>query len=232
MVFPKSLLSYALLSGLVQASPLDVEPAVARRQDGGIPNCNDKSQTYGGSYTDGSGTYVTSDGVTHPYKFPKVRKCWWDYFVVDATEELLPWEKSSGNIYCTGTATCTVQKLNGNEHCQERSESVSAEVGLAIEGFSLGLSVSVTKSESRCVSAQDTSACQWSDGGCHTVWTQGQIIRQKGYRRQRCNWGNGDETQCMADWEQKTPTDYMDYGCGSKCEDTNDCGNTDGKPCA
>ena len=31
---------------------------------------------YTGSHIDSSGFYVKSDSVSHPYKFPKVRKCW------------------------------------------------------------------------------------------------------------------------------------------------------------
>jgi hypothetical protein len=31
---------------------------------------------YTGSNIEESGTYVDSDRVTHPYKFPKIRKCW------------------------------------------------------------------------------------------------------------------------------------------------------------
>ncbi|KAF4471381.1 hypothetical protein FALBO_1702 [Fusarium albosuccineum] len=231
MVSSKALaLSCTLLSALVQASPAP-EPSLSRRQDGGVTSCDDEPQTYGGGYTDGQGTYVASDGVTHPYKFPLVRKCWWDYFIVEASEEVLPWEKSSGDVYCTDTERCVAEEVNSNQHCQERSESISADVGASIEGFTFGLGVTATSSESRCVTAQGSTACQWNDRECHTVWTQQQIIRQKGYRRHRCNWGNGDETECMADWEQITPTDHINYGCGSKCEDTNVCGNTDGTPC-
>lgn len=196
-----------------------------------VANCDDESQEYGGRYTDDSGTYATSDGVSHPYKFPLIRKCWWDYFVVDASVEYLPWQKATGDIYCTDTSACVATKLAGTQNCQSRSESISAEVGLKLEEFSMGLSVTVTTEESRCESATDTTACTWNDAQCHTIWTQQQVLRQNGYRRHRCNWGNGDETECMADWTQDTPTTYINYGCGSACTDSNACGNTDGSTC-
>ncbi|VTO87732.1 unnamed protein product [Fusarium graminearum] len=187
----QSLIASSFLLASVQAGPTVPAQALAKRD--GLPVCDDTSRTYEGPYTDGEGTYVTSDRTTHPYKFPK---------------------------------------LVGKEVCQERSESVSVNVGAEIEGISLGLSFSVTESESKCVQGQDLTACTWDDGACHTVWTQQQVLKQKGYRRQRCNWGNGDETQCMDNWEQTTPSDFVDYGCGSKCTDTNTCGNTDGTPCS
>ena len=220
----------ALLSSITEAGPTTSRYAIARRD--GVPDCDNDSQTYSGPYTDGQGTYVTSDGVTHPYKFPKVRKCWWDYFIVEASAELLPWQKGSGDIYCTGTERCVVQQLTGSQVCQEHSTSISAEVGLKIEDITLGVSVEVTDSESKCVVAQDATQCSWNDAQCHTVWTQQQVLKQTGYRRHRCNWGNGDETECMADWQQTTPTDMINYGCDSQCSDTNTCGNTDGQPCS
>ncbi|KAH6962758.1 hypothetical protein DER45DRAFT_551820 [Fusarium avenaceum] len=205
--------------------------ALALRQDKPLPNCDDTSKNYEGSYKDDSGTYVTSDQVSHPYRFPLVRKCWWDYYVVETSVEPTPWKKSSGNVYCTGTERCVATKLTGAQVCKTKSESLSVNVGFEIEKFKLGAEISLTQSESRCVTADDSTACQWNDQGCHTVWTQQQILRQKGYRRKRCDWGKGDETQCMGNWEQTTPSDNISYGCGSKCTDTNDCGRTDGKAC-
>ncbi|CEI65590.1 hypothetical protein FVEN_g8848 [Fusarium venenatum] len=227
----QSLLVSSFLLASVQAGPTTPAQGLAKRQSS-LPVCDDTSRTYEGPYTDGEGTYVTSDRTTHPYKFPKVRKCWYDYYVLETSVEHTPWQKASGDIYCTGTQTCTATKLVGKEVCQERSESVSVNVGAELEGISLGLSFEVTDSESKCVQGQDLTACAWDDGACHTVWTQQQVLKQKGYRRQRCNWGNGDETQCMDNWEQTTPSDFVDYGCGSKCTDTNTCGNTDGTPCS
>ncbi|KAH7143321.1 hypothetical protein DER46DRAFT_673546 [Fusarium sp. MPI-SDFR-AT-0072] len=226
----ESLLLSSLFVAAAQAGPAGAGQGLAKRD--GLPVCDNTSQTYGGPYSDGSGIYVTSDRISHPYKFPLVRKCWYDYFVVEASVEYTPWQKASGDIYCTGTQTCSATKLTGNSICQERSYSISTSVGSEIEGFTLGITFQSTTSKSKCVTASDNTACTWNDQGCHTIWTQQQVLRQKGYRRQRCNWGNGDETQCMDDWEQTTPSDHVSYGCGSQCTDTNDCGNTDGQPCS
>lgn len=220
-----------LFAGIARTAPApdSNEPILSTRD--GIANCDDDSTIYTGAYTDGSGTYVTSDGVTHPYKFPAVRKCWWDYFIVSADLDLDPWKKASGNKYCTGTQSCTVQNLDGSQTCQSRSTSISFEVGGDIEGFHLGVSTEVTTEDSKCFTATEVSACVWDDGDCHAVWTQQEMLVQKGYRRHRCNWGKGDETECMADWTVRTPTKMVNYGCGSKCSDTNECGHTDGTPC-
>lgn len=226
------LLSIAvLLAATVHTAPAPDSGELHLIARDGVANCDDTSTTYDGAYTDDSGTYVTSDGVTHPYKFPAIRKCWWDYFIVSADLELDPWKKASGDKYCTGTETCTVQSLDASETCQSRSESVSVEVGVEIEGLHLGVSATVTTEDSKCFTATEVSACTWNDEGCHAIWTQQQMLVQKGYRRHRCNWGNGDETECMADWIMRTPTKMVNYGCGSKCSDTNDCGHTDGTPC-
>lgn len=65
--------------GFCLSSPTSIEHSLVARDassdcDGG---------TYSGGYSDGSGTYVNSDSVTHPYKFPLIRKCWKDYFIVE-----------------------------------------------------------------------------------------------------------------------------------------------------
>ncbi|KAL6855577.1 hypothetical protein ACO1O0_006727 [Amphichorda felina] len=205
--------------GIAQANPI-TDAGLFRRQDT-VKSCDDESVDYTGPYKDGEGTYATSDGVSHPYKFPRVRKCWWDYFVVTAEPQMLPWQRASGNKYCTGTDTCTVAQMTGASVCQGRSTTISAEVGFSIEGFTLGAGVQTTESEDKCVQATDTTSCVWNDQGCHVIWTQQEVLKQTGYRRHRCNWGNGDETECMGDWEMTTPTDRTDYGCGSSCDDTN-----------
>ncbi|KAM0405277.1 hypothetical protein ACHAQC_000354 [Fusarium culmorum] len=128
------LLSFIFL-GAVLAGPAVPIQALALRQDNKFPNCDDKSQTYNGRYADNSGTYATSDKITHPYNFPLIRKCWWDYFVVEAAPELTPWQKATSNIYCTNSERCVATKMSEKSVCQERSESVSASVGVAIEGF-------------------------------------------------------------------------------------------------
>ncbi|KAK7424140.1 hypothetical protein QQZ08_008746 [Neonectria magnoliae] len=82
------------------------------------------------------------------------------------------WQKATGDIYCTGTANCVATQLPGSQMCQTRSESISANVGFEIKGFSMGLSVTVTNKASRCQTASDTTACTWNDAQCHTIWTQ------------------------------------------------------------
>ncbi|KAH9908200.1 hypothetical protein F4778DRAFT_720748 [Xylariomycetidae sp. FL2044] len=232
-MFRNSITLFALLATAAQGAPApEAAPfnsTLHTRDD--MASCDDKSTTYGGTYADSSGTYVTSDSVSHPYKFPLIRKCWYDYFIVSADLELEPWTKASGDIYCTDSNPCMAQKLSGGQTCQSKSTAISVSVGADIEGFSLGVSTTLTTEDSKCETATDVTACSWTDQSCHTVWTQQQVLVQKGYRRQRCNWGHGDETECMADWTMTTPTQTINYGCGSSCSDTNECGHTDGTAC-
>ncbi|CAJ2503153.1 Uu.00g105470.m01.CDS01 [Anthostomella pinea] len=230
-MFHSTIAMFTLLATAIQGAPaIDSTPSHILPRDG-ITNCDDTSTTYSGTYTEGSGTYVTSDSVTHPYKFPAIRKCWYDYFITSADVALDPWTKASGDIYCSDSSPCLAQKLSASQTCQSKSTAISASVGADIEGFSLGVSVTLTTEDSKCFTATDVTACSWTDQACHTVWTQQQVLVQKGYRRQRCDWGNGDETQCMADWTVTTPTESINYGCGSGCGDSNACGNTDGTAC-
>lgn len=71
--------------GLVQdglAMPtLSSRSVLAKR---GVKEC-DSDRDYSGPYQDGQGVYIESDQISHPYKFPKVRKCWHDYFAVEAS---------------------------------------------------------------------------------------------------------------------------------------------------
>lgn len=227
------------------AKPTSLSGVLSERDS--VSDCN--GGTYSGSYTDGQGTYAYSDTITHPYKFPAVRKCWHDYFVVDAKAaydfalkpiqyscadilvRFAPWEQASGDVYCTGTQTCSASFLNGTQTCQTRSESLSVSAGAAIQGITLGLSATFELSNQQCYSSSDTTACTWNDAACHVVWTQQELVNSVGYWRKRCNWGNGDETDCMSDWAMSTPTTKTNFGCGSKCGDTNPCGHTDGMPC-
>ena len=145
---------------------------------------------------------------------------------------LKPWQKSSGDTYCTGTNTCMVASLTGTQVCQTRSETLTVEVSATIADFvSVSVSLSYELSEQKCNSASSTTTCQWNDAQCHVVWTQQQMLKQQGYMRKRCDWGDGDETDCMTDWEVDTPTTTVNYGCGSRCQDTNPCGHTDGTGC-
>lgn len=73
-----------LLQAVIAIPPFPAQNLAKR--DGGMSDCNGGS--YSGKYSDNQGSYVTSDTITHPYKFPLIRKCWQDYIVVD---QLLWW---------------------------------------------------------------------------------------------------------------------------------------------
>ena len=148
---------------------------------------------YRGLYIDGSGTFIAQDNVTRPYEFPLIRNCWcvyfwqspmkktdqsrYDTYAVNASLYNEQWRKSTGDIYCGGTYTCTVSSLNDTEVCQTRSSSLSINVGLTspkvvirapggvgggAQGGTAEVDVSYTLSLSStgCYSASDTKACQ------------------------------------------------------------------------
>ena len=69
------------LSSIAISSPTSREPVLVVRD--ATSDC--KGGAYSGRYTDNQGTYMTSDTVTHPYRSPRIRKCWQDYFAVDNT---------------------------------------------------------------------------------------------------------------------------------------------------
>ena len=75
--------SILLLLSAVVATPSSLSYSVSKltKRDGEMSDCN--GGLYGGKYSDNQGSYVTSDSVSHPYKFPRIRKCWQDYFVVE-----------------------------------------------------------------------------------------------------------------------------------------------------
>jgi len=144
----------------------------------------------------------------------------YDYYVTNASLYNGPWRKSSGDTYCDDTQTCTVSMLTGTEVCQSRTDGVDVNVGLEfikIVAAIFGIEYHVSLSKTACYTASNTTACAWDDGGCHTVFTSQQLLKQTGYRRKRCNWGDGDETECMADIEINTPTDLTTYQCGAMC---------------
>lgn len=138
----------------------------------------------------------------------------YDYFVTDASLYYANWSKSSGDTFCSDTLTCTVTSSNGTQFCQTRTSGISINIGIMSPGISVigagiaqfGIDYTTSLSSEACYTASNTNACEGNDGQCHTVFTQQQLVKQIGYRRQRCNWGNGDETDCMADTEIDTPT--------------------------
>jgi hypothetical protein len=195
---------------------------------------------YTGAYADGSGTYIGSDSVTKPYEFPWIRKCWYamhgcrksliyanhdryEYYLMSSSLYEADWRLSTGEIHCEGTSACTTTEFNGTEFCQTRSTTVSVKIGIksALLGVNAGYSLTLTSEG--CYAATNTNACQWADGGCHTIWTQQQLLKQVGYIRQRCNDGqrkNNEKviTHCMADFEtDNTPTELTNYACGAAC---------------
>ncbi|MCO5602774.1 hypothetical protein L7F22_056912 [Adiantum nelumboides] len=164
-------------------------------------------------YTDGSGTYITSDEVHH---YASGVKCWSDYFVVDSGYWWSSWVKASGNLYCTGTSSCSFSHMDGHQTCQSWSISLSA--GVESEFIKFGVTAGYEHQD--CHTGTDVNQCTWSDGQCHCIWTQQQMTYQHGYKRRRCSSNNGDYTAWMQDVVHDAPTSVTSYGCGSKCSDT------------
>ncbi|KAB8270063.1 hypothetical protein BDV30DRAFT_229308 [Aspergillus minisclerotigenes] len=164
-------------------------------------------------WNDGEGTYVGSDSVHH---YASGVKCWNDYFVVQQEITYGSWEAASGKTYCTGTQICQVSKMMGAQHCKSISISVTA--GISSDLFNAGVSAGYDVQD--CSQATDTTACTWNDGGCHIVWTQQQQLSQTGYTRRRCSSKDGDYTAWMQDFTNVIPTSYINYGCGSSCDDS------------
>ncbi|KAI5081312.1 hypothetical protein GOP47_0004495 [Adiantum capillus-veneris] len=164
-------------------------------------------------YTDGSGTYITSDEVHH---YASGVKCWSDYFVVDSGYWWSSWVKASGNLYCTYTSSCSFSHMDGHQTCQSWSISLST----GVESEFIKFSVSLGYEHQDCTTGTDVSQCTWSDGQCHCIWTQQQMTYQHGYKRRRCSSSNGDYTAWMQDVVHDAPTKTISYGCGSKCTDT------------
>ena len=71
----------------------------------GIPNCSGgihkghmiQNIPYTGSYQDGEGTYVSRDNTSHPYIFPLLRECWWEYFTFHGEVLYTPWQQADGD---------------------------------------------------------------------------------------------------------------------------------------
>lgn len=147
----------------------------------------------------------------------------YDYYVTNSSLYDTEWKKASGDVFCSGTSTCTVTKLSGTQTCQTRTDQVSIGIGLHSPEIpnwprvQLGVEYTISLSKENCFTASDQTACAWTDQACHTVFTSQQMLKQLGYRRQRCNWGNGDETECMADTEIDTPTQRRSEQCGAQC---------------
>lgn len=111
----------------------------------------------------------------------------------------------------------------GPQHCQTRTDAVGVGIGVSspqvpgVPTVRFGIDYTLSLSDTNCYEASDTTACHWNDQGCHTVFTSQQILKQLGYRRQRCDWGDGDHTECMADTRIDTPTQRTAEQCGAEC---------------
>lgn len=57
-----------------------------------------KDIPYTGHFQDGQGTYITSDNFSHPYVFPLIRKCWWDYYTVEGEVFYTSWQQADGEL--------------------------------------------------------------------------------------------------------------------------------------
>ncbi len=75
------LLPLAALLNDCLAVPTSLSTLQLKRE--GIADCS--GGTYSDAYSDGQGTYVNSDTITHPYKSPRARKCWQDYMAVSSS---------------------------------------------------------------------------------------------------------------------------------------------------
>ena len=72
----------------------------------GIPDCSGgihkghmlQNIPYTGPYQDGEGTYISRDNVSHPYVFPLIRECWWEYFTFQAELFYTPWQQANGDL--------------------------------------------------------------------------------------------------------------------------------------
>jgi len=221
-------LSFAFALSVAAPAPVPGLPGSVPSQ---IQDCA-YGGNYGGAFTDGSGTYIDSDSV----RYEVGKKCWNDYFVVDTNPFKGPWYKIGGSFYCTATASCSSGVTTTNQTCLSNTDQIS--VGISIktaDEASLEFGYQHTWSTETCYSESVNNQCIWNDQQCHTIWAQDGMVQQKGYKRERCNVsgvnGGEDFTNCMSDWQIEWPTGIVSYGCGSKCGDTNPCGNNNGQPC-
>ena len=53
---------------------------------------------YTGAYKDGQGVFVKRENVTHPYIFPLVRQCWWEYYSIQGEVFFTPWKQAGGQL--------------------------------------------------------------------------------------------------------------------------------------
>ena len=175
-----TIVAAGLLASTISASALlglDISAGTLKKRD--TPDCSNMNAGYSG-YSDGQGTYVDSDNNHKSI----TKHCWDDYFMVDQITYMAPWTKSSGDIYCTGTSSCIAQTVKGSQQCYTHSESISADIGFTAMNISAKLGVEVSNESQKCVQQSLATSCTWSDQGCHTVWTQQQMVHQASSARE------------------------------------------------
>ncbi|KAK1726485.1 uncharacterized protein BDZ83DRAFT_546322, partial [Colletotrichum acutatum] len=164
-------------------------------------------------YNDGEGRYLGSDGN---HRYASGVKCWNDYFVVEQNLYNDPWRQASSKVYCTKSQSCQATQGVNNQVC----ETTSFEISAGITAEFVTASISVGHQTQTCSGSTSLTACTWNDQGCHVIWSQQQMLSQKGYQRRRCASGDGDYTAWTKFLEKKAPTEFKNYGCGSSCNDS------------
>ncbi|KAK1454706.1 hypothetical protein CMEL01_03466 [Colletotrichum melonis] len=164
-------------------------------------------------YNDGEGRYLGSDGN---HQYASGVKCWNDYFVVEQNLYNDPWRQASSKVYCTKSQSCQATQGVNNQVC----ETTSFEISAGIMAEFVTASISVGHQTQTCSGSTSLTACTWNDQGCHVIWSQQQMLSQKGYQRRRCTSSNGDYTAWTKFLEKKAPTEFKNYGCGSSCNDS------------
>ncbi|KDQ56049.1 hypothetical protein JAAARDRAFT_132987 [Jaapia argillacea MUCL 33604] len=159
-------------------------------------------------FTDGQGTYITSDSTNYSGK----GKCWLDYYVVSQSASFAPQVQNSDEIDCEDADTCTLERTDGYLTCEVWSEIFGGGVSAGIFNFGARAFHSLTK----CWSANSSYTCGWTSG-CHVIFSSQQIVTQEGYKRCRCNMDgkkDNDVTEWLEDWTHTAPTNSVIYSCG------------------
>lgn len=172
------------------------------------------------SFTDGSGTYVTSKDV---YRYSSGDKCWTDLFYVSSFMTTDDWVRN-GEIDCSTTSECERGVQEGVQTCATWSleESFSAEIDLIEDFLSVGTSTTYSFGGSQCKDITTSSDCHWDDQGCHAVWTSNNVKVNRGYIRRRCDFhdGKGDQTVWSYDLDVNEQASGLNLGCRAGCSDT------------
>lgn len=200
-----------LLLAMTALAPVSAAPNMSLESLEAPPEANATSLHK--RYSDGQGTYINSN---EQHRYASGVKCWTDWFVVEQGRSYSEWFQASGKVYCTKSSMCSVSKMNGNSKCETWSIGIEAGIKNDIINFGIRAGYDLQK----CNSAADTTSCTWNDGKCHVIWAQQQLATTKGYARRRCHDKGRDYTAWMKDYVHTAPTRTVNYGCGSKCTDS------------